>query len=392
MQPGISGGWSQMVKTVTESSRLESRYSDAIPQADQTRSPVADCAGAPRGEAATSWERWLAGRLLAAIGNPPIQLVLPGGTVVPTGSGQAQPRVWIRDRRTLWKLATNPLFQFGEAYSNAAAEVQGELCDLLAGVYHSLARSALVHGPRAGLSRWFCRLMGSTLAAARRNIHHHYDIGNDFYRLWLDEQMVYTCAYFAEESYSLEEAQTAKMDHICRKVRLAEGETVVEAGCGWGAMALHMARQYGVQVRAYNISREQIEHARQRASREGLEDRVQFIQDDWRRIQGQYDVFLSVGMLEHIGLRNYGRFGGVIDRCLKPGGRGLIHSIGRNQPARVNSWIERRIFPGTYVPTLDETAARCAAPRFFDPGRGEPAVALRSHAAPLAGALRALGG
>ena len=105
---------------------------------------------------------------------------------------------------------------------------------------------------------------------ARRNVHHHYDLGNDFYQSWLDDQLVYTCAYFEHPDVSLEEAQRAKLDLVCRKLRLQPGETVVEAGCGWGALALHMARAYGVRVKAFNVSREQIAYARERAAREGL--------------------------------------------------------------------------------------------------------------------------
>src|SRR5258706_2395053 len=110
----------------------------------------------------------------------------------------------------------------------------------------------------------------NTLAGSRENIHHHYNIGNDFYQLWLDEQLAYTCAYFPKPDCALEQAQIAKFDHVCRKLRLQAGETVVEAGCGWGALALHMARHYGVTVQACNTSHEQIVYARERAEREGL--------------------------------------------------------------------------------------------------------------------------
>jgi cyclopropane-fatty-acyl-phospholipid synthase len=195
---------------------------------------------------------------------------------------------------------------------------------------------------------------GCSLHKSRDNIHHHYDIGNDFYRRWLDDQLVYTCAYFPEPALTLEAAQIAKMDHVCRKLRLQPGQTVLEAGSGWGALAMHMARHYGVNVRAFNISHEQIMLARDHARREGLDDRVEFVEDDWRNIRESCDVFVSVGMLEHVGRKNYRRLGAVIDRCLKPNGIGLIHSIGQNYSRPFNSWIERRIFPGAYPPTLRE--------------------------------------
>jgi cyclopropane-fatty-acyl-phospholipid synthase len=206
-----------------------------------------------------------------------------------------------------------------------------------------------------GLAALFRRPRPTHAQASRDNIYHHYDIGNDFYRLWLDrEHLAYTCAYFARPEMSIEEAQTAKFEHVCRKVRLSPEMVVVEAGCGWGGLAIYMAKRHGVRVRAYNISREQIAFARERARREGLEDRVEFIEDDWRNAKGPCDAFVSVGMLEHVGRKNYRELGRVIDRCLTDHGRGLIHTIGQNQSLPFSPWIERRIFPGAYAPTLGE--------------------------------------
>jgi cyclopropane-fatty-acyl-phospholipid synthase len=197
----------------------------------------------------------------------------------------------------------------------------------------------------------------NTRTGSRQNIHSHYDLGNEFFRLWLDKEMVYTCAYYPTPDATLEEAQLAKMEHVCRKVSLQPGERVVEAGCGWGSLALYMAREHGARVRAFNISHEQIAWARERAAREGLADRVEFVEDDYRNITGSYDVFMSVGMLEHVGPEHYRELGGVIDRCLPHNGRGLIHTIGRNRPMRLNAWMEKHIFPGGYPPTLGEMMA-----------------------------------
>ncbi|HEX5228792.1 MAG TPA: cyclopropane-fatty-acyl-phospholipid synthase family protein, partial [Bryobacteraceae bacterium] len=183
----------------------------------------------------------------------------------------------------------------------------------------------------------------------------HYDLGNDFYKLWLDERLLYTCAYFPTPSSTLEQAQVAKMDHVCRKLRLQPGETVVEAGCGWGGLGLHMAREYGVRVKAYNISREQIAYARERARAEGMSDRVEYIQDDYRNIAGKFDVFVSVGMLEHVGLAHYRELSEIVHRTVGDTGRGLLHFIGRNSPAVFSRWIRKRIFPGAYAPSLRES-------------------------------------
>jgi cyclopropane-fatty-acyl-phospholipid synthase len=128
----------------------------------------------------------------------------------------------------------------------------------------------------------------------------------------------------------------------------------VEAGSGWGGLARYLARHYGVKVRSYNISAEQVAYARERARREGLDDEVEYVEDDYRNITGSYDVFVSVGMLEHVGVNHYPVLGRTIDGCLKDDGRGLIHSIGQDHPRPLNEWIESYIFPGAYPPTLRE--------------------------------------
>ncbi|HEX5103028.1 MAG TPA: cyclopropane-fatty-acyl-phospholipid synthase family protein [Pirellulaceae bacterium] len=288
---------------------------------------------------------------MRACGDPPISVVLPDGQELEPAGGESLGRLRIADRKTLWRLAANPLYQFGEAYADGRLEVEGDLGEVLTMIFrrwNAAASGKPVIRPWLRL-RW---LRKNSPARSRDNIHHHYDIGNDFYELWLDQQLVYTCAYFPTPEVTLEAAQIAKLDHVCKKLRLEPGEHVVEAGCGWGALALHMARHYGVKVTAFNISREQVAYARQRAEREGLSGRVEFVLDDWRSIRQPCDAFVSVGMLEHVGLSNYQQLGAAIGRCLTPSGRGLIHSIGQNQPMPMNPWIERRIFPGAYPPTL----------------------------------------
>ena len=292
-------------------------------------------------------DRWLLRAFLRLAGRPPIRCVLPDGSAVYEGSGEPVGALRFKSRAALRRLLYNPELAFGEGYTEGSIEVEGRLVDLLAAAYgpspHPLVERFLFRAQRP---------RGNSRRGSRDNIHAHYDLGNDFYRLWLDERMVYTCAYFPTPDATLDAAQVAKMHHVCRKVALRPGERVVEAGCGWGALALHMARHYGVSVRAFNISHEQIAYGREQAQRERLDDRVEFIEDDYRNITGQYDCFMSVGMLEHVGPDHYRELGAVIDRSLPAHGRGLIHSIGRTRPARLNAWIEKHIFPGGYPPTL----------------------------------------
>ena len=292
-------------------------------------------------------DRWLTRGLLWAAGQPPVRCVLPDGTVLDPAGGEVVGSLRFRDRAALYAFLRQPEIGFGEGYTDGAIEVDGDLVEVVAAAYRT--------PPSPLVERLFfsaARPRANTLRGSRENIHQHYDLGNDFYRLWLDERMLYTCAYYPTPAATLEQAQVAKMDHVCRKVALRPGERVVEAGCGWGSLALHMTRHYGVTVRAFNISSEQIAHAREQAAREGLADRVEFVEDDYRNITGTYDCFMSVGMLEHVGVRNYRALGALIDRCLPAHGRGLVHTIGRTRPARLNAWVEKHIFPGGEPPTL----------------------------------------
>jgi cyclopropane-fatty-acyl-phospholipid synthase len=287
--------------------------------------------------------RGLATRMSSA----PLRYAIGRTTYAVAGAHVATLR--FRDRRALLGLLLDPEVHFGDAYADGRIEIEGDLVAALAAAYRALDSAG--RKPLARLSTW----RRHSLPRARANVHRHYDLGNDFYALWLDEQLLYTCAYFESPEQGLEEAQVAKMDHVCRKLGLRPGETVVEAGCGWGALALHMARHYGVRVRAYNVSREQIAWARERARREGLDGRVEFVEDDYRAIRDRSDAFVSVGMLEHVGRQSYRELSAVIARSLDPHrGRGLLHFIGRDRPRPLNAWIRRRIFPGAYPPALTE--------------------------------------
>ena len=183
----------------------------------------------------------------------------------------------------------------------------------------------------------------NTLSGSKENIHDHYDIGNDFYRLWLDDKMQYTCAYFPAPSATLEEAQIAKMDHVCKKLMLRPGETVVEAGCGWGTLALHMARHYGVKVKAYNISHEQVVSAREQAKAEGLDNAVEFIEDDYRNLSGKFDVFVSIGMLEHVGTRYYRELGKIIGTLVE-GRRERAYTLHRTKQGGTHESLDRTAY------------------------------------------------
>jgi cyclopropane-fatty-acyl-phospholipid synthase len=304
----------------------------------------------------TPVDHWALARIQATVRSAPLRFVLWDGFELRPTAHHPIATIIFKNRRALFSWVWDPHVNFGEAYMFGAVEIQGDLVGMLEETYRALGMR-----PRA----WWVRESSNNVTAARENVHQHYDLGNDFYRLWLDREMLYTCAYFPDPDCTLEDAQTAKMDLVCRKLGLKAGERVVEAGCGWGALALFMAKHYGVNVTAFNVSTEQIAYARRRANEEGLASRVEFIEDDYRGVQGTYDVFVSVGMLEHVGLADFSTLGDVVDRSLEPDGRALLHFIGRNQSAPLNPWIRKRIFPGAYPPTLTEVFEAIFEPRNF---------------------------
>jgi cyclopropane-fatty-acyl-phospholipid synthase len=293
---------------------------------------------------------WLARQLLSSMGDPPLRVILWDGRGIGAAEGKARGTVRIHDRLALARLIYDPEVEAGELYTSGRISFEGDLVELLRTAFRAGLSGGLLQ--RLLPKRLIERALRNDLARSRANAQHHYDVGNDFYALWLDERMLYTCAYFPSPTETLEDAQLAKLDHVCRKLLLGEGERVIEAGCGWGALALHMARYYGVSVRAFNVSHEQVVYAREQAEKQGLQDRVEFIEDDYRNISGRCDKFVSVGMLEHVGTAYYAELGDVIDRCLEPQGLGFIHTIGRSQPYPLNRWIAKRIFPNAHPPTL----------------------------------------
>jgi cyclopropane-fatty-acyl-phospholipid synthase len=300
----------------------------------------------------------IARRLHAALDPARVRLELHDGFALGPARGEALVAVRLTDSRAPFELAFDPQLAFGDLYASGRMQVEGSLVDLVSATDDA--------PPRLGLRDWLTREAAprgraQALGRAAANARHHYDVGNAFYALWLDERMLYTCAYFAEPEWTLEQAQLAKLDHVCRKLRLAPEQRVLELGSGWGSLAIHMARQYGARVRAFNVSREQVAFAREQAEKQGVASRVEFVRGDYRDASGRYDAIASVGMLEHVGPSHYDELGRLIERTLAPHGLGLIHTIGRSQPSPLNRWIATRIFPNAHPPALSEMM------RIFEP-------------------------
>jgi len=303
------------------------------------------------------FDRLAAYWVMTVVGNPRITIRLWDGNEFYFADGTPVAVMEFRTRSALLNLVLSQSVGFGEGYSNGRIEIHGDILEFSNEVARAITTRRNQNYYASKLGSLLRAIRSNTLTRSKCNVHHHYDLGNDFYEMWLDERMVYTCAYYDDVDASLADAQLAKLDHVCRKLELKPGQDVIEAGCGWGALATHMAEHYGVNVRAYNNSHEQVSYARKKAAARGLSDRVQFIEDDYRTISDQCDVFVSVGMLEHVGLKNFRGLGKLIDNCLKPTGRGLIHSIGRSHPRPADPWISKRIFPGGHIPSLGEITA-----------------------------------
>ena len=269
------------------------------------------------------------------------------------------------------KFFFNPELYVGEAYMDGELTFEeGSTCyDFLE--LFSINRSGLTGHPVQNILKHIWRSLRrieqyNPVGKALKNASHHYDLSDDFYRLFLDDDLQYTCAYYRSPDDTLEEAQLNKKHHVCAKLKIEDGMRIAELGCGWGGLALYLAQVADVEVTAVNLSTEQIRVARVRARELGLEDRVHFEHMDYRELQGTYDRVVSVGMLEHVGLRHYDEFFVKFRSLLKEDGFGLIHSIGRNAPpGTVSPFLRKYIFPGGYAPSLSEILAAAERQRIW---------------------------
>ena len=277
----------------------------------------------------------------------------------------AEPRqdvaVRLKGALTSLKLSLHPDLYFGELYADGALIIErGTLWDLLEllGRNQPAQRSVpgnSVIGPLQAFLGWMRQ--GASRRAARRHVAHHYDLPHEHYRRFLDADLQYSCGYFADPSFSLEQAQEAKKRHIAAKLVLEPGLRVLDIGCGWGGLALSLAEMERVEVVGVTLSREQLIVARQRAKQAQLDERVRFTLNDYREIEGPFDRIVSVGMFEHVGVPNYARFFQKIRELLSADGIALIHSIGRsNGPTITSAWTQKYIFPGGHIPALSEVA------------------------------------
>lgn len=307
--------------------------------------------------------RQLVHRLLAGVPGASFAVRYWDGDEVRYGPGPPEFTLHLRDAAAVRRVLGDPSLGFGEAYMDGAIEVEGDLRDVMRLMFTPAAeRLAAAWPARLGraLSGW---LRPNSPGRARANAARHYDVGNEFFGLWLGKTMAYSCAYFLSPDDDLDTAQERKFRHLCAKLRLRPGHRLLDVGCGWGGLLVHAAVHHGVQAVGITLSEEQRRGAQERVNALGLADRVTVRLQDYRAVAGAepFDRIVSVGMFEHVGRRHIPDYFRHTARLLRPGGVGVLHTIGRQAPAPPNPWLTRHIFPGAYFPALGDLAPALAA-------------------------------
>jgi cyclopropane-fatty-acyl-phospholipid synthase len=252
---------------------------------------------------------------------------------------------------------SDPMLSIGDAYAEDLLDFEGDFDEVLK---IALENETAMNGPVKVLKKISSGIVSkkSTTKKQKENISHHYDVGNDFFALWLDESMSYSCAYFKHPDDTLFQAQMNKIDLILKKLRLEKGDTLLDIGSGWGWLIIRAAQIYGVKATGITISEEQYRKTVERIAELGLSDRVEVRLLDYMDLNpsdSMYDKVVSVGMFEHVGKTNLAKYMEKINEVLAPGGLSMLHSIMGTREGDVNSWIAANIFPGGYIPSLRET-------------------------------------
>lgn len=284
------------------------------------------------------------------------RVVYADGTEHQNRDGEPEFVVAFKTPRAQWKAILFGHIGFLESYFGQEIEIGGSL----AAMFRAGLEGEFAHHPNLLIrlsNAWHeLRFSNRTVAQAKANAEFHYALGTEFYRLWLDPRlMMYTCAYWKEGTHSLDEAQRNKVDHVCRKLMLKPGDTVVDIGCGWGGFLFHAWEHYGAIGTGVNITGEQVAAMRGEIARRGLRDKLCAVEADFREVPGTYDKCASIGVLEHAGRDQLAAVVRAHADCLKPGGIGVLHFIGHVGCYPTEFWIRKHIFPGGWIPSLAQT-------------------------------------
>ena len=309
------------------------------------------------------WMKALDGLLTHLFKRGRMRVTFPDGTTRSYGPGDGpESAVVLHDPNLPRRIVLSPDMAIGEGYMDGTVtfeddDIEGFLSVAMMNI--EAQGQPWFRRPIEAL-RWLKRRWDqfNPVSRARANVAHHYDLSGELYNLFLDADRNYSCAYFAQPDMTLEEAQAAKKHHIAKKLLIEPGMRVLDIGCGWGGMALTLAREFGAEVVGVTLSREQFDMASARAAKAGLADKVRFELMDYRDVQGRFDRIVSIGMFEHVGVPHYDAYFATVKRLLAPDGIALIHTIGRSEPPGATSpWITKYIFPGGYCPAMSEAVA-----------------------------------
>ena len=307
-----------------------------------------------------SGERYLY-QLFSLIEDGYLTVTNPNGRVFNFGRPDSKPHLHltIRDQRTYDRILTFASLGFGEAYMDGWwDEADDNLVELIGLFYRNRVYSKASQKLTAPLALKIITQRLKTVPLliqnSRKNVQYHYDLGNDFYQLFLDPTLTYSCGYQLRSTDDLETMQHQKYEVICRKLALKPGESLIDIGCGWGGMLIYAAQHYGVSGVGGTLSPAQAELAQERIAKHGLTDRIKIEVLDYREVSGQYDKFVSIGMFEHVGKGNFATFMEKTRDLLKPHGTGLLHTIVTESSENIGPWMDKYIFPGGYIPQLYE--------------------------------------
>ncbi len=276
------------------------------------------------------------------------------------GSGPNNLKIKLTTKSIEKKLFRNPGLYFGEGYMNQEILIiEGtieQLINLITSCYDDFIQNNFIYRIYENFSGYFKIFQQLNEAVkSKQNVAHHYDLQEDLYKLFLDQDMQYSCAYFHNENISLEQAQIDKKKHIINKLQITENMNVLDIGCGWGGMAIEIAKQTGANVKGITLSENQFATASKRAQEEGLSDKISFKIQDYRNETHKYDRIVSVGMFEHVGIKYFKAYLKKTYDLLKENGVFLLHTIGqRGIPTATSPWIRKYIFPGGYIPSLSD--------------------------------------
>ena len=276
------------------------------------------------------------------------------------GKGKSNLKIRLTNKSIEKKLFRNPSLHFGEGYMNKEILIEEgsieELIDLVTSCYDDFIQHNSVYKIYENFSGYFKIFQQlNEIVKSKQNVSHHYDLKEDLYKLFLDKDMQYSCAYFHNENISLDQAQIDKKNHIINKLQISENMKVLDIGCGWGGMAIEIAKQTGATVKGITLSENQFATASKRAQEEGLSEKLHFKLQDYRNENENYDRIVSVGMFEHVGIKYFREYLKKTYDLLKDSGVFLLHTIGqRGVPTATSPWIRKYIFPGGYIPSLSD--------------------------------------